>query len=293
MKGTLQPLWPIYSKLVQLEPTPASALACWRGDEAGARLREAAVELGAHAERRVMLLKNPALPRPAATHTLVAGLQLLLPGEHAPVHRHTQAGIRFMLQGRARMQVGEETFDVEEGDLVVLPSMTAHGHTGIGEEPALWLDVLDVPTVGFLGATFSDEGGALPAAEARAGWRTPLDAARAGLSDTAHASLGRTTRYRSPNGDDVLPIIRATLHEVPAGMRGAAWRSTASTVWAVVSGQGTLRAGEETLSWGPRDVFVTPNWSPWALASPAGATLISLSDAAMLSKLGLYFEEPA
>lgn len=293
MDGTLQPLWPIYTKLVQVEPAPASALTCWHGDEAYSRLMEAAVELGAHAERRVMLLKNPALPRPAATHTLVAGLQLLLPGEHAPVHRHTQAGIRFMLQGRARMQVGQQTIDVERGDLVVLPSLTAHGHTGIGDEPALWLDVLDVPTVGFVGATFSDEGGEIPMGERRAGWRTSLDAARTQLPEAVHASLGRTMRYDSPSGGDVLPIIRAMLHELPAGMEGASWKSTASTVWVVLSGRGELRSGEETLSWRPRDVFVTPNWSPWALRSAAGATLVSLSDAAMLSKLGLYFEGPA
>ena len=236
-----------------------------------------------------MLLKNPALPRPAATHTLVAGLQLLLPGEHAPVHRHTQAGIRFMLQGRARMQVGEESFDVEEGDLVVLPSMTAHGHTGIGEEPALWLDVLDVPTVGFLGATFSDEGGALPAAEARAGWRTPLDAARAGLSDTAHAALGRTTRYRSPSGDDVLSIIRATLHSPRGHGRRCVEEHRVDRLGGGVRA-GHAARGQETL-WG-RDVFVTRNWSFGARVSGGRHARLALGRRHAL-EARLYFEEPA
>ena len=33
------------------------------------------------------------------TDTLYAGLQLILPGEIAPAHRHTQSALRFIVEG--------------------------------------------------------------------------------------------------------------------------------------------------------------------------------------------------
>jgi gentisate 1,2-dioxygenase len=42
------------------------------------------------ATRRVLILENPGLKgRASITHSLFAGLQLILPGEIAPAHRHT------------------------------------------------------------------------------------------------------------------------------------------------------------------------------------------------------------
>ena len=51
-------------------------------------------------ERRTMRLATPGLQR-GTTHTLVAALQLLLPGECAPSHRHTPTAIRWILTGKA------------------------------------------------------------------------------------------------------------------------------------------------------------------------------------------------
>ena len=50
-------------------------------------------------ERRTMRLATPGLDR-GTTHTLVAALQLLLPGECAPAHRHTPTAIRWILTGQ-------------------------------------------------------------------------------------------------------------------------------------------------------------------------------------------------
>jgi len=49
-------------------------------------------------ERRVLRLANPGLDH-GTTHTISAALQLLLPGENAPAHRHTPTAIRWVLQG--------------------------------------------------------------------------------------------------------------------------------------------------------------------------------------------------
>jgi len=54
------------------------------------------------AERRVLILENPRLrgqSPPRITHSLFAGMQLLMPGEIAHSHRHTQSTLRFIIEG--------------------------------------------------------------------------------------------------------------------------------------------------------------------------------------------------
>ena len=59
-------------------------------------------------ERRVLRLANPGLEH-GTTHTISAALQLLLPGECAPAHRHTPTAIRWILKG-------EGAYTTVEGD---------------------------------------------------------------------------------------------------------------------------------------------------------------------------------
>ena len=52
------------------------------------------------AERRVLVLENPGLPgQYRITNSLFAGLQLIMPGEVAPAHRHTPSALRFIVEG--------------------------------------------------------------------------------------------------------------------------------------------------------------------------------------------------
>src|SRR5690606_38604505 len=93
-----------------------------------------------------------------ATATLYAGLQLILPGETAPAHRHSPAALRFMLEGEgAYTAVGGERTTMRFGDFVMTPSWAFHDHGNEGDGPCIWLDGLDVPIVRFLEATFSEE----------------------------------------------------------------------------------------------------------------------------------------
>ena len=61
-------------------------------------------------ERRVLRLTNPGREH-GTTHTISAALQLLLPGENAPAHRHTPTAIRWVLHGEgAYTTVGRRIF---------------------------------------------------------------------------------------------------------------------------------------------------------------------------------------
>ena len=105
-------------------------------------------------ERRVLRLANPGLEH-GTTHTISAALQLLLPGECAPAHRHTPTAIRWILQGEgAYTTVEGDRCNMERGDLILTPSWTWHDHGNEGNEPMIWLDGLDTPLVRNLEATF-------------------------------------------------------------------------------------------------------------------------------------------
>ena len=75
-------------------------------------------------ERRVLRLTNPGRDH-GTTHTISAALQLLLPGENAPAHRHTPTAIRWVLHGEgAYTTVEGDKCYMERGDLVLTPSWT-------------------------------------------------------------------------------------------------------------------------------------------------------------------------
>ena len=115
---SMTPLWEVLKGLITPEPKSPAVPALWRYDEVRAFVLEAGDLITAkEAERRVLILENPGLKgRSSITHTLYAGLQLILPGEVAPAHRHTQTALRFVVEGegaytavdgeRTTMQIG-------------------------------------------------------------------------------------------------------------------------------------------------------------------------------------------
>src|SRR5678816_1356897 len=80
----------------------------------------------------------------SVTHTLYAGLQLILPGEVAPSHRHSQSALRFVVEGEgAYTAVDGERTTMHPGDFIITPSWTWHDHGNESKKPMVWLDGLD------------------------------------------------------------------------------------------------------------------------------------------------------
>jgi len=100
-KVNMAPLWEVMRNLVTPEPVTPTVPAHWRYAEVRPLLFESAAMISAEqAERRVLVLENPGLPgQSSITHSLYAGIQLVMPGEIAPQHRHTQSALRFILEG--------------------------------------------------------------------------------------------------------------------------------------------------------------------------------------------------
>lgn len=320
------PLWVDTQKFVPWQPTPPYDPAIWKYDELRALLMEAGgVVTPEEASRRVLVLQNPALDGfEGTTRSLYACLQLILPGESAPEHRHTQSALRLIMEGEgAYTTVDGERIPMAAGDFIITPSWAWHGHAHDGSAPMIWLDGLDNGLMAQLDTTFFEPGrpdgapNAPPRAEgdnrARFGGnmrpmthpatgatsplvsypyaeaREALDQLRrAGEADPCH---GYRMEYVNPlTGGAAMPTMTTTLALLEKGFESAEYRSTDGTVFTVIEGEGSTVIGDTVLGWGPRDVFVVPSWASHRHRAASDAVLFSFSDRVVHQKLGVWRE---
>ena len=113
------------------------------------------------AERRVLVLANPGhgLDKMQASAAMYLGMQLLMPGEWAPSHRHTPNAVRMIVEGEgAYTTVDGEKCPMSRGDLILTPTGLWHEHGHDGTDPVIWLDVLDLPLVYYMEASYHVNG---------------------------------------------------------------------------------------------------------------------------------------
>lgn len=162
-RNNLVPLWPSLRALIPPHaPQPRTRAMHWPYRELRPLLARAG-ELTpiAKAERRVLVLANPGhgLENLQASSAIYLGMQLLLPGEWAPPHRHTPNAVRMIVEGEgAYTTVDGEKCPMVRGDLILTPTGLWHEHGHDGSEPVVWLDVLDLPLVYYLEASYHEEG---------------------------------------------------------------------------------------------------------------------------------------
>ncbi len=160
----LMPLWPsLRSVLPPGRPTLHTRATHWPYQAIRPLLMQAG-ELTPidKAERRVLVLANPGhgLDKMQASAAIYLGLQLLLPGEWAPSHRHTPNAVRMVVEGEgAWSTVDGEKCPMVRGDLILTPTGLWHEHGHDGTQPVVWLDVLDLPLVHYLEASYHLDGG--------------------------------------------------------------------------------------------------------------------------------------
>lgn len=322
----LAPLWLSLANLVTPEPVSS----CWPAAWSWSALRPAMIEAGGlisakEAERRVLILENPGLRgQSKVTTDLYAGIQMVLPGEIAPAHRHTQAALRFVLEGSgAHTTVNGERAEMEEGDLIITPPMTWHDHGNTSSRPMFWLDGLDIPIVQFLDASFAERLGAdeqpilrptgdcesrfganlLPVDHRGNTGTSPLfkypyrrtrealgQLQRSGELDPCH---GIKMRYTNPTtGRSPMTTIAPFIQLLPKGFVTAPYRSTDAAVFVVVEGKGSTRIGADfSVEWHPRDVFIVPSWKHVIHETAEEAVLFSFSDRPIQEALHLFREE--
>lgn len=324
---SLAPLWERLHSMVTRQPVTPALPAKWDYD---AVVRPFLMQAGGlitakEAERRVLILENPGLRgQSKITTDLYAGVQLVLPGEVAPAHRHTQSALRFVLEGGgAHTSVNGERTPMHYGDFIITPPMAWHDHGNESDRPIFWLDGLDIPIVQFLDASFAEhlEEDEQPVSrpvgdsEARFGsnllpvdHKAPTGASpvfnypytrtrealermrRTGAWDPCH---GLKMRYTNPiTGGYPMTTIAAFIQLLPKGFATAPYRSTDATVFVAVEGRGRTRIGPDfVVEWQPRDIFVVPSWKPVRHDAVEDAVLFSFSDRPVQDALQLFRED--
>jgi quercetin dioxygenase-like cupin family protein len=63
------------------------------------------------------------------------------PGQGPPLHTHPYVETIFMIEGRARLTIGEETREVEGGAIAVVPANTPHRFVNSGETTLRQIDI--------------------------------------------------------------------------------------------------------------------------------------------------------
>jgi gentisate 1,2-dioxygenase len=306
---------------VVIEPSSSGVGHVWQWDKMTPFLDASLDALtDSYTARRTLIMSNPALPR-GTTHTLLASMQIIGPGEMAWAHRHTINALRFTIQG------GPDVYTVVDGvpltmepyDLILTPGWTWHDHHNRSDRPAIWLDGLDVPFTLALNQNFYEELGEA-AQEQRPGpapspllrpagadrerrrgsFRYPWAETRPRLAalaaeGAANPHHGAALDYVNPvDGGATLPTLACRIHWLPPGFEGKRHRRTTSSVLFAVEGEGRTVIDDKEIDWGRHDTVAVPNWSWVKLINrsrTAPAILFSMSDEPILKSFGLFREE--
>ena len=326
-KQHLAPLWESLSRLVPERPEPQMVPAIWHYADVRDLVMESGQVISAlEAVRRVLILENPGMPgKSSITSNLYAGLQLILPGEIAPSHRHTQLALRFIVEGKsAWTAVDGERIPMSPGDYIITPTWTWHDHGNAENgEPVVWLDGLDAPLILQLDAGFRED---YPEMEQpvthtdgysflRHGYnmapvrhkaknanspilKYPYERSREALDklrrmNDIDAWDGVKLRYVNPaTGGYPMGSMAPFLQLLPKGFKGKASRTSESTVFCVVEGNASVKIGTHTFHFHPHDIFCAPSWEPVSFESPnEDAVLFSFSNRPVLEMLDLWREE--
>ena len=271
----LVPLWPsLRAVLPPGKPTPRTRATAWNYQA----LRPLLLKAGEltpmeKAERRVLVLANPGhgLEKMQASSTIYLGMQLLLPGEWAPAHRHTPNAVRMIVEGEgAYTTVDGEKCLMQRGDLILTPTGLWHEHGHDGDQPVVWLDAF--PMLRY------------PWVDVRTALQT--------LARTQPEIEAVQEAYINPEtGADAQKILGfSALMLRPGETLNMPARSTAM-VFHVIEGGASVTADASHFALGEADTCCIPGYTAITLvnASTTEASFVFMADDAPLQKkLGVY-----
>jgi gentisate 1,2-dioxygenase len=321
----LVPIWPLLRAVLPHDkPDRRTRPVLWRYRDLRPELLKAG-ELTPieKAERRVLALANPGLglENMQATASIFIGLQLILPGETAPNHRHSPSAVRMVIEGNGGYTVVQgEKCPMEKGDLILTPSGLWHQHGHDGTGPVVWLDALDLPIVHALEASYAVEGEAQTVRNEpdssqsryrRAGlvpyrsldarrtrypllrypWKEVCEALTALAEVTPKGEMVQLAYVNPETGRECMPVLGFSAIMLRPGETIAAPRRSASAVLHVIEGDGEAEIDGTALGFSDSDTLAVPTHAKVLLANrktKAPAFLFQVDDAPLQRKCGFY-----
>lgn len=328
----LGPLWDVIHRIITKEPDTAVEPYLWKWSVVKEQVLRSGELITPErgGERRVIYLQNPGLEKKgieaATTQTLYVGVQLLLPGEVAPSHRHAQSAVRFIIEGDgAYTAVDGEKIYMEQGDFILTPAWTWHDHGHEGSEPMIWMDGLDSPFIQAINASFFEpypnksqpltrpsnysvqrygNGMLRPLGDRNEGYPSPLAVYLWSHTSTALDNLaafepdpfdGYAVEFINPaNGQSADPRIGSVMQKLSPHMHTKAHRHVSSAVYHVVAGSGYTVIDGVRFDWEKGDFLALPAWT-WHehvnTSADKEAVLFSINDAPLMELLDLQRTE--
>ncbi|MBL8286497.1 MAG: cupin domain-containing protein [Rubrivivax sp.] len=319
----LVPLWPSLRAVMPAgKPQPRTVPTAW----SYAALKPLLLRAGEltpieKAERRVLVLANPGhtLEKMQACSAIYLGMQLLLPGEWAPSHRHTPNAVRMVVEGEGAWTTVEgEKCPMSRGDLILTPTGLWHEHGHDGDQPVVWLDVLDLPLVHYLEASYHVTGQRqVPRAShgerafTRAGvaptpvferarraypllrypWAEVKAALQALAADQRDLECVMVAYLNPESGGDALNILGFYALMLRPGQVLALPARSPASVFHAIEGSVEVQVMAERFTLAEADTCCAPGYEAVTLRnrSPSAAAFVFVADEAPLHrKLGLY-----
>jgi 1-hydroxy-2-naphthoate dioxygenase len=320
-KDSMKGLW-VREERMNRKPEPFGKAHLWKwpkileGLNAAGRL----VTTNYKGARRAITLVHPSLDE-GTSFTLGYAVQLVKAGESVYSHRHTNAAMRFVIDGGPGVFTitnGEKCV-MERRDLVIQPSFGWHNHINETDRDAVWIDCLDSGLMRMLRTTFQEPH---PAEDVRL-YNSPVDttlrnpgllappgqplkslvykwpATRRALCEMLPESEspfdGKCLEYRNPvTGGSTFPTFSCWIQALDPAKATHEHRHTSNQLYYVVEGSGISEVEGEKLEWDTGDFFVVPNWS-WHkhknVSASEPAILFSTTDRPLHESLGVYREE--
>ena len=323
----LAPLWPMLRNVLPHDaPRPVSKPCLWVYE----RIRPLLLRAGEltpveKAERRVLVLVDPGRGPGAmqVTSVIYCGLQLLLPGEVAPAHRHTPSAARIVVEGEGAYTVVDgEKCPMVRGDLILTPGGMWHDHGHDGNKPVIWLDALDLPLFVYLEGSYAKErelqkpkdrldaseveyteAGLLPARRPgaprprypmlRYPWDRTRDARRRMAREVAGGDVIELDYVNPETGESCLPTLGFTAMMLRPGQEVHPSLRSSSGVFHVVEGSGRTMVNGDTFCWTRGDTLSAPVFAKIMHRAEREAFMIRIHDAPLQEKLGFFEERSA
>jgi gentisate 1,2-dioxygenase len=320
-RANLVPLWP---NLRALLPPQAPRTSTLPSHWSWTTIRPLLLRAGEltpmeKAERRVLVLANPGrgLDNLQASATIYLGVQLVLPGETAPSHRHTPNAARVVIEGEGAVTlVDGEACAMEPGDLILTPTGQWHEHRHEGRGPMIWLDVLDLPLMVYLDVSYVVEGtaqtarrpeyaypagGLAPLAHGRRAqgaypllryeWRRTREALQALAGRCAPGETVQLAYVNPETGGDCLNTLAFAALLVRPGEEIALPRISAARVFHIVEGAGDAKVDDTAIAFEHADTFCAPGLAAVRIANRSSRTplhLVMADESPLQRKLGVY-----
>jgi gentisate 1,2-dioxygenase len=314
--------WETSEGEVYREPVSTFEPCLWKWKDIHDAITQAGEVVGLEmVSRRVIRLCSPSKGTTAPTFQF--NIQMLQPGEHAVAHRHTQAGVRFVIRGKgARCVVEGESFKMEEGDFLTNPRWTWHEHVNDSDQPVLWIDALDSPLMRFLevgfhephkdakqivskadGTTLAEYGSLRPSWIEQAAGKTPGFRYAWRETERALETLGEKPgdpyegillEYANPlTGGATLPTLSCGIQMLRPGEKTKSHRHTHSSIYHIFRGRGATIVDNVRYEWGAGDSISVPLWRyhRHENLSAQPAILFVMNNKPLLSALGYLREE--